>query len=231
MTVGLEEPVGPAPSSSTAVAPSFPFRANGPRRGCGWRRSLVLVPVVVPLGLPVWRVASASGSAWDVLFSTRTGALVIRSAGFTAAVTASAAVIGVAAAWITERYDLRGRRTWTVLVALPLVIPSYVIALTLISFFGARGLFADMTGQGLPALSAFRGLDCTDAVDLPVRLSRSLAPRCGGSTRPTKKRRGASALESGGRSAPSCFPNCGRRLPPGPSSLPSTPCPTSAPSR
>ena len=30
-----------------------------------------------------------------------------------------------------------GRRVWTVLVMLPLVIPSYVIALTLISFFGA----------------------------------------------------------------------------------------------
>jgi iron(III) transport system permease protein len=118
---------------------------------------LVLIPVVVPLGFLLGRVGSASDSAWGVLFSGRTGALVLRSAGFTAAVTTSSVVLGVSAAWMTERYLLRGRRTWTVLLALPLAIPSYVIALTLISFFGPRGLFADLTGVALPVLSGFPG--------------------------------------------------------------------------
>jgi iron(III) transport system permease protein len=117
----------------------------------------VLVPVAIPMAFLLADVVASSSAAWDVLFSVRTLELVVRSLVFTAAVTVTAAVIGVSAAWITFRIDLRGRRLWTVLVTLPLVIPSYVIALTLISFFGTGGLFADLTGVGLPAVSGFWG--------------------------------------------------------------------------
>jgi iron(III) transport system permease protein len=102
-------------------------------------------------------VVDSSSAAWDILFSTRTLELIIRSLVFTAVVTATAALIGVAAAWITFRIELWGRRVWTVLMMLPLVIPSYVIALTLVSFFGGRGLLADLTGLGLPSVSGFWG--------------------------------------------------------------------------
>jgi iron(III) transport system permease protein len=152
----LDEPAVPVPQTPA----SLPERSRSLRKPPAWLWAAaiaVLVPVVVPLGSLLWRVAAASDSAWDILFSTRTGALVVRSAGFTLAVTAMSVVLGVAAAWTTERYQLRWRRAWTVLLALPLAIPSYVIALTLISFFGPRGLFADMTGQGLPVLSGFSG--------------------------------------------------------------------------
>ena len=158
MTVVLEEGPGPDPAVDYLDRP--PPRARRGRRAPWWlwlAAWLVLVPVAVPMAFLVADVLGSSSAAWDVLFSTRTLQLIVRSLVFTTAVTAAAAVIGVAAAWITFRVELWGRRVWTVLVMLPLVIPSYVIALTLISFFGGRGLFAELTGAGLPSISGFWG--------------------------------------------------------------------------
>ena len=54
--------------------------------------------------------------------------------------TAGASVlIGVPAAWLTVRTDLRRRRWWTILLAVPLVIPSYVGAFALVGALGPRG--------------------------------------------------------------------------------------------
>ena len=158
MTVVLEEGPGPDPAVDYRDRP--PPRARRGRRAPWWLWAtawLVLVPVAVPMAFLVVDVLQSSSAAWEVLFSTRTLELIIRSLVFTAAVTATAALIGVAAAWITFRIELWGRRVWTVLVMLPLVIPSYVIALTLVSFFGGRGLFAEVTGIGLPAITGFWG--------------------------------------------------------------------------
>ncbi|MBT8197589.1 MAG: iron ABC transporter permease, partial [Acidimicrobiia bacterium] len=74
---------------------------------------------------------------------------------FTAVVTASAAALGVTTAWATTRTDLPGARLWSVLVSLPLAIPSYVMVLVLLSLFGPRGLIADATGWTVPAASGF----------------------------------------------------------------------------
>ena len=46
---------------------------------------------------------------------------------------------------------------WSVVAALPLVIPSYVIAMALRSAFGPRGLLADLTGIGFPIVNGFTG--------------------------------------------------------------------------
>ncbi len=64
----------------------------------------------------------------------------VKTALLVAAVTAAATAIGVPLAWLVARTDLPGRRIWGVLFALPLVIPSYVTALALISALGPRGL-------------------------------------------------------------------------------------------
>jgi iron(III) transport system permease protein len=123
-----------------------------------WAASIaILVPALVPLAFLAGRVVGATDAAWSVTFSARTFELVVRSTAFTAAVTLAAVCIGVGAAWITTRVELRARRALTVLIALPLVIPSYVLALTYISFFGPRGLFADITSVSLPTVSGFFG--------------------------------------------------------------------------
>lgn len=118
---------------------------------------IILVPVVIPIVLLFWRVVGASDAAWQTLFSARTGALLVRTAVFTAVVTASSTVIGLASAWLIARTTVAGRRTLGVLLALPLVIPSYVLALTLISTFGPNGLLSDLTGIELPQLSGGLG--------------------------------------------------------------------------
>jgi iron(III) transport system permease protein len=150
---------GPITDTAAGSQPDAALPARGSRApGWLWVASVVLLlPALIPLGFLGARVIGSSAAAWDVVFSTRTLELVVRSTVFTAAVTGTAAAIGIGAAWVTVRAELRWRRTITVLLALPLVVPSYVLALTYLSFFGERGLFADLTGLGLPSISGFFG--------------------------------------------------------------------------
>jgi iron(III) transport system permease protein len=155
VTVPVLEEAGDRQPTDPQPAP--PLRAT---RAPAWlwiAAVLVLIPVAIPLAFLFADVIGATESAREVLFDTRTLELLIRSVVFTAAVTFSAVAIGLAAAWLTVRVDLRAPAAWTVLIALPLVIPSYVIALTIISFNGPRGLFAEATGLALPAVSGFWG--------------------------------------------------------------------------
>ena len=117
----------------------------------------VLLPALVPVGGLLVRVAGSASDAIDVALSGRTFRLALNTGVLITLVTAAGATLGIGAAWLTERTDLPGRRVWRVLAALPLVIPSYVIALTLISAFGPRGLLSDATGLTLPSLQGLPG--------------------------------------------------------------------------
>ena len=109
--------------------------------------ALVVGAVSLPLVYLVVRVAGASDPL-AVLGRPRTLELVLRTLGLTAAVTAAAVAIGVPAAWLVTRTDLPGRRLWTVLLALPLVMPSYVLALALLAAFGGGGFLQELAGIG-----------------------------------------------------------------------------------
>jgi iron(III) transport system permease protein len=76
--------------------------------------------------------------------------LLVRTLLFTVLVTASSVVVGVAGAWLLTRTDLRFRTLWGVAFALPLVIPSYVLAMVLLSATGPRGLISEVTGISIP---------------------------------------------------------------------------------
>lgn len=133
---------------------------TSPRRAPWWlwvAAVVVLIPLALPVGALVVRVVQASDEALSVLFDVRTLELLVRSALLTTLVTAAAIVVGVGTAWITVRTDLRGRSLWGLLVALPLVIPSYVIALSFLSASGPRGLYARATGTALPVLDGLPG--------------------------------------------------------------------------
>lgn len=117
----------------------------------------VVLPALVPSLALLARVIGASSAAWETLVSVRTLELLVRSIFFATVVTVSATAVGVAAAWITTRTDIRYDRLWSTLLALPLVVPSYVLALSFISLAGPRGLFADLSGVGLPSVSGFWG--------------------------------------------------------------------------
>jgi len=120
--------------------------------------ALVLLPVVY---LAI-RASEADAGSWDLVLRARTVWLAVRTLGLAAAVTGAAVAIGVPAAWLTTRTDLPGRRVWSLLLALPLVIPSYVGAFALLAALGPRGLLrgavARATGwESLPDISGFPG--------------------------------------------------------------------------
>ena len=100
--------------------------------------AVAAVMLLPPVYLLV-RTLDAGGDAWGLLFNARTLAVLMRSMLLVVLVTAVCAVVGVSLAWLTVRTDLPYRRLFTVLTALPLVIPSYVFALLVVVALGPKG--------------------------------------------------------------------------------------------
>lgn len=127
------------------------------------------VVAVLPLVYIAVRATEGGlGAALDVLLRERTAWLLLRSLGLAGAVTAACLVIGVGLAWLTTRTDLPGRRTFGVLAALPLAMPSYVAAYAWISavpsIAGFWGTFLVLTACTypyvfLPVAAALRRAD------------------------------------------------------------------------
>jgi iron(III) transport system permease protein len=107
--------------------------------------------------------ASGSGQALgEILLRPSTTGALIRTTTLAVSVTAASAVIAVPVAWLTVRTDLPGRRLWAVTAALPLVLPSYVVAYLVASVLGPRGLAQQLlyplTGlERLPDIYGFPG--------------------------------------------------------------------------
>ena len=101
---------------------------------------LVGAAMALPAVYLLIRGAGASDQAWDLLFRVRTLETLWRTLLLIVCVTSLSAVIAVPFAWLTLRTNLPYRRMWTVLAALPLVIPSFVGAFLYISALGPKGL-------------------------------------------------------------------------------------------
>jgi iron(III) transport system permease protein len=96
---------------------------------------LLLTPVYL-----VVRTLGAGTAALDALLKLSTLETMGRTLWLAGSVTLASIMLGVPLAWLTTCTDLPGRRFWTVVVALPLVLPSYVAAYLLASLLGPRGL-------------------------------------------------------------------------------------------
>ena len=112
---------------------------------------LVAVGVLVAgaMALPVVHLVLRASEADDpvaVLSRSRVGAATVATLLLGLTVTAAAAVLGVGIAWLLERTDLPGRRVLGAWAALPLVVPTYVAAVTLKDAFGPRGLVLAVPG-------------------------------------------------------------------------------------
>ena len=119
--------------------------------------TLALLPALVPFAHLIGRVLGSGGRLGQVVLSAETGRLVANTGLLVVLVIASTSAIGVSAAWLTEATDLPGRRVWRVVVALPLVMPSYVIALALLAATGPRGYLSELTGVAIPSLTGLPG--------------------------------------------------------------------------
>lgn len=74
-------------------------------------------------------------------------------------VSGATAIIGTVTAWLVVRTDLPLRRLWRLLLPLPLVIPSFIGAFSLIAAFAPGGLLVRLLGPlGVTSVPEVRGL-------------------------------------------------------------------------
>lgn len=106
------------------------------------------VAFAVPFGYLAARAATDAGGTWAVLTSGEAGAPLWRTLQLAVLVVLVAAAVGTGAAWLVERTDLPGRRVWRVLLALPLVIPSFLGATALLNTFNRGGFLDELAGLG-----------------------------------------------------------------------------------
>lgn len=110
---------------------------------------MVAGAMLLPLAYLVMRALGADAEAWAQLLRPRLLGVLGRSLLLAASVTLSANAIAIPLAWLTARSDLPGRRFWVVVTALPLVIPSYVGAFTLVAALGPRGILQQVLAEPL----------------------------------------------------------------------------------
>ncbi|MFJ4082881.1 ABC transporter permease [Streptomyces iakyrus] len=167
---------GGRPAGAPAPAGRRPLRkADGTPAGSRPPWAL-LVPAcaaalfaLLPLGyLAVRAFERGPRFAWNVVGDERTLQLLTRSLSLTAVVVAASLVLGVSLAWLTVRTALPGARIWSVLVTLPLAVPSYVAAFTWLAsaprtagFAGAALVLTLVSFPyvHLPVAAALRGID------------------------------------------------------------------------
>jgi len=103
-------------------------------------------------------IAGDLSAALDTAFSSRALETLLRTALLSAAVVVASVAIALPIGWLTVRTDLPGRRLWTVLCTLPLVIPSYVGAYLLVAALGPNGMLQEALGvERLPSIYGFTG--------------------------------------------------------------------------
>lgn len=120
--------------------------------------ALMLLPIVYLL---INALATDAG-VWTLLTRPRTLRVLLQTLALAGAVTAATVLLGVPLAWLTVASDLPGRRVIATLLALPLVIPTYIGGYTMIAAWGPRGalqgLLQRLLGiERLPELYGFWG--------------------------------------------------------------------------
>lgn len=157
---------GPKPGFSPASGPVSGSRRLNVR---GRPPLIVILPsllvsliLLAPLVYLVIRASDAGFDAFDMLTRARTLHIFKNTVLLAAAVVATSIIIAVPLAWLTSRTDLPGRTFWASAAVLPLVVPSYVGAMTIVAAIGPRGLLQEMLSgpfgvERLPSIYGFFG--------------------------------------------------------------------------
>jgi iron(III) transport system permease protein len=122
---------------------------------------IVAGAMLLPLLYLIIRSVGASSSTWEQLLEPQLLKVLGNSVLLASAVTTASIVIAVPLAWLTTRSDLPGRQFWSVIMVLPLVIPSYVGSYAIVAALGPRGMLqqiAEPLGiERIPELYGFPG--------------------------------------------------------------------------
>ncbi|MFB6298232.1 MAG: ABC transporter permease [Salinirussus sp.] len=125
--------------------------------------ALVLLSPVAWVLLRAGEVESAR--AVSLLVDPDTLQILVNSLLLVGVVTAGSLLVGVPLAILTVQTDLPFRRFWTVVAALPLVVPSYIGAFAFVSAFGPRGVLQGILAPlGVERIPAMFGLLGTSVV-------------------------------------------------------------------
>ena len=119
--------------------------------------ALVLAPAYMLV-----RTAGAGGEAWDLLFRISVVETLARTLLLVVSVTAGCVLLAVPLSWLTIRSDMPFRKFWSVAMALPLVIPSYVAGFIVVVALGPKGMFQQILEpvfglERLPEIYGFPG--------------------------------------------------------------------------
>jgi len=108
----------------------------------------------------------AGGEVWDLLLRVRVLEILGRTLLLVSTVTGASILLAVPLAWLTVRTDLPLRSLWGVVIALPLVIPSYVAGFIVVVALGPRGMLQQLLDapfgiERLPDIHGFPGAALT----------------------------------------------------------------------
>ncbi len=148
--------------------------ASASRRNVSLPTRLLSVAVgivcVAPFGWLLLRALETGPGAWRRLLTARSFELLVNTLGLAFAVTLGCILIALPAAWLTARTSLPFRRAWTVLLCLPLAVPTYVMAYVLLAAFGYGGAVdVGLPIYGFPGATVALVLSTFPYVFLPVR--------------------------------------------------------------
>ena len=123
---------------------------------------LIALGMLLPMAYLIYRASGVGVSeAINLLARIRTVRILWNSFLLVVGVTTLSTALALPLAWLTERTDLPGRRVWTVLAIMPLVVPSYVGGFALIAMFGPRGLLQELLSplgvERLPSIYGYWG--------------------------------------------------------------------------
>ena len=120
----------------------------------------IAAAMLLPVSWILLRAASVNlDRAAGIVFRARTVEIALNSLVLMGAVTGLSVLIGVPLAYLTVRTDLPFRRFWTIAVALPLAVPSYLGAFAFIALFSPRGQLQSLLEPfGVEALPSIYGL-------------------------------------------------------------------------
>ncbi|MFC6906492.1 iron ABC transporter permease [Halalkalicoccus tibetensis] len=142
------------------------FESLGERLGETDRSALALAAisaviaflVISPMFWLLWRASTVDPArAYGLIVSSQTATITLNSVLLMLAVTLFSILLGVPLAVLTTRTDLPYPRFWTVVAALPLVIPSYIGAIAFVSMFGSGGQIDSLFGMTIPRVDGLRG--------------------------------------------------------------------------
>jgi iron(III) transport system permease protein len=119
----------------------------------------VALAALIPVVYLVVRSAGAGPELIDIIWRANTAAVFGRTFLLIAVVTAISAAVAVPVAWLTVKSNIPLRRVLSVASVLPLVLPSFVMATTVIEMYSPRGVLQGWLSRfGVERLPEIYGL-------------------------------------------------------------------------